>query len=336
MNFVEELFDRYHPVFRKLKAYGFCVVKNTYVYEKQIMDGSFRVEVRVDQSGKVRAKVFDNDLNEEYINVYAKTYGAYVSMVKEAFIAVLEDIREACFEREVFVYPQSKEVCAYIYKQYGVKEEFIWKKFPSYAVFRDHGKWFALLLNVNGKKLSLDDREYEILNVRCEEKMIAALKENDGFHEAYHMNKEKWISVVLDNTIDNEILYSLIDFSYSQVETSDAWIVPANPKYYDVVHAFDQRDTLLWKKSSDIHEGDIVYLYVGAPVSSVLFKCEVLKSDIPYEYKDKNVSMNALMQLRLLKRYKKDMYSFAWLNEHGIKAVRGPRRLPEAVCDEID
>lgn len=47
--------------------------------------------------------------------------------------------------------------------------------------------------------------------------MIKELIKIDGFYRAYHMNKKSWISIILDNTLDNEIIYSLIDQSYNNV-----------------------------------------------------------------------------------------------------------------------
>ena len=47
--------------------------------------------------------------------------------------------------------------------------------------------------------------------------MIKELIKINGFYKAYHMNKKSWISVILDNTLDNEIIYSLIDQSYNNV-----------------------------------------------------------------------------------------------------------------------
>lgn len=47
--------------------------------------------------------------------------------------------------------------------------------------------------------------------------MIKELIKMDGFYRAYHMNKKSWISIILDNTLDNEIIYSLIDQSYNNV-----------------------------------------------------------------------------------------------------------------------
>lgn len=38
------------------------------------------------------------------------------------------------------------------------------------------------------------------------------------------------------------------------------WIVPANPKYYDVCKAFEQSDEIIWKQSNNILAGDTIYI----------------------------------------------------------------------------
>ena len=54
------------------------------------------------------------------------------------------------------------------------------------------------------------------------------------------------------------------------------WIIPSNPKYFDIVHAFDHVDEINWKQGAGIKKGDTVFMYVGAPVSAVLYKCRVM------------------------------------------------------------
>ena len=53
-------------------------------------------------------------------------------------------------------------------------------------------------------------------------------------------------------------------------------MIPSNPAHYDVIGAFDQADEIDWKQGAGIKKGDTVYLYVGAPVSAILFKCLVI------------------------------------------------------------
>lgn len=57
-----------------------------------------------------------------------------------------------------------------------------------------------------------------------------------------------------------------------------------------------------------------------------MYKCEAIEVDIPYEYKDKNLSMKYVMKIKLLERLDQKEYTFKYLNTLGIKAIRGPRK----------
>ena len=99
-----------------------------------------------------------------------------------------------------------------------------------------------------------------------------------------------------------------------------------------IVHAFDDTDEIDWKQGTGIQKGDTVYLYVGAPVSAVLYKCLVIETDIPYEYQNKNLTITALMKIRLEQKYQPDRFTFERLKkEFGIYAVRGPRGITDSL-----
>ena len=48
------------------------------------------------------------------------------------------------------------------------------------------------------------------------------------------------------------------------------WIIPANPKYYDIEHAFDGTKEINWKQGRGIRPGDMVFMYAAAPVSAMV------------------------------------------------------------------
>lgn len=41
------------------------------------------------------------------------------------------------------------------------------------------------------------------------------LRGMDGFYPAYHMNKTKWISVLLDRTVKKDMILDLLDASFA-------------------------------------------------------------------------------------------------------------------------
>ena len=61
-----------------------------------------------------------------------------------------------------------KTVTAYIKKKYGTSPEYLWKRYPDYAVFRheDNNKWFALPAGVPGSKLGRSgDDPIDVINL---------------------------------------------------------------------------------------------------------------------------------------------------------------------------
>ena len=79
-----------------------------------------------------------------------------------------------------------------------------------------------------------------------------------------------------------------------------------------------------------------MWIYVGAPVSAVLFGCRVTETDIPYHYADENLTIRALMKIRLFKRFTPDSFPFSVLRkEYGVNAVRGPRGIPCGLSEAL-
>ena len=77
-------------------------------------------------------------------------------------------------------------------------------------------------------------------------------------------------------------------------------------------------------------------MYVAAPVSAILYKCRVTRTDIPFEFSNKNVTMKALMKIKLERRYESEAFTFERLKEeYGIFAVRGPRGIPKSLSEAL-
>ena len=221
--------------------------------------------------------------------------------------------------------------------------------YDSNAVFRhtDNKKWFALVMDVQGNKLGLSGSEYiDVVNLKMDDLFFRdIIIKEDGIMPAYHMNKMHWVTVLLNGMVPEKRVLELIDMSFlatasakkkEKVRPPKEWIIPSNPKYYDIIHAFDETDTIDWKQGAGIKMGDTVFMYVGAPVSAVLYKCKVTETNIPYQYQDKNLTISALMKIRLLKRYAPEQFTFEVLkSEYGIYAIRGPRGVPNSLSSAL-
>ena len=52
----------------------------------------------------------------------------------------------------------------------------------------------------------------------------------------------------------------------------NSWIIPCNPKNYDVIRAFQNLKEIDWKQSvKNIDTGDKVYIYVSSPYKQILY-----------------------------------------------------------------
>lgn len=339
MNIEDSIFKKYSVDIAKLKAYGFVFEDDDYRYSQNIYNDTFRVDVEINNRGRVSGKVIELSFGEEYSNFrIAGVTGGFSSKIREEFERILKDIRKHCFDKKPFVSDQANRIAKVIFEQYHDLPVFAWEKFPGYGVFknRNNEKWYALIMNVNKSKIDHGDEEVEIIDVKLSKEKVEKLLLKNGYFKAYHMNKHHWISIILDDTVSDEEIFDCIAESHFYTENVNEWIVPANIQYYDMIHCFDHRDSILWKQSNHIKSGDIVYLYVSRPYSALLYKCGVLESDIPYEYKDKHISMTKVMKLQLLKRLDWENYTLDKLGKYGIKVIRGLRRLPEELKIEIN
>ena len=245
-----------------------------------------------------------------------------------------------------------EKIFEYVKKKYGTEPDypFISGRTPiAYPVLRheDNRKIFALFMDVSMDKLGLDGTErVDIINVKMGDPLLAdVLSQQTGYFHGYHISRGNWISILLDGTVPFEDICRWIDESYvvtaskqkrQKYRPPKEWIVPANPKYYDIEHAFDHAKEIDWKQGNGIKTDDTVYMYVASPVSAILYKCKVTKTDIPCDYRDGSLTITALMRIRLLKRYKPGKFTFDKLKgEYGIYAIRGPRGVPHSLSEEL-
>ena len=344
MTIEEEIFKKTKIDFDKLLKYGFKKENSLYKYSKNIRNNSFRIEIEINSKGIVKGKIFDLSFKEEYTNFRIENnIGSFTHQIREEFENLLKDIRNNCFIREDFIYEQSNRIASLIEEKYGDYPEFEWEKFPGYATFRnkDSKKWYAIIMNLDINKLDKKyNGEVEIINIKIESNEMKELLKQDGFYPAYHMNKKSWISIVLNNTILDENIMNLIEKSYTYTVlnkiNNNEWIIPANPKFFDIEKALEKNNIITWKQSTNIKINDIIYLYVAEPYSSIMYKFKVIDVNIPYEYNDENIKIKKAMKIELKERYEKGLLSFNKLKDFGINAIRGPRYMPISLSEYIN
>ena len=195
-----------------------------------------------------------------------------------------------------------------------------------------------------------------------EHKIIAALKQHGGAESnikfycrgimRFKAFARQWIDSEIVETISDNPANSLTS-GQNQKRTDNkqtvSWIIPCNPKYYDVFGAFDNLKSIDWSQSaSSISVGDTIYIYVGQPIQAIMFKTRVIAvnltgEEIDYSDQDFNLtnqdsySMKRSMRLVLERKYTRDDLSFDKLVKCGLKGnIQGPRRVNASIQELID
>ena len=109
------------------------------------------------------------------------------------------------------------ELAAYIFDAYSVEPDHPFPRDEESSVFRhgDNKKWFALTMRIPYRTLGISrDGQVDVLNVKCDPLLMGALRGKPGFHPAYHMNKDKWITILLDGTAEREEITGLLALSF--------------------------------------------------------------------------------------------------------------------------
>lgn len=178
-----------------------------------------------------------------------------------------------------------------------------------------------------------DVKKINILNLKIRQEDRKKLWAESGIYPAFHMNQKTWISIRLDDTLPDERIMELIGQSFQftskggnkhqRPDGGKVWIVPANPKYYDIVSVFNSTDDTIWKQGKGIETGDTVYMYVAVPYSAILYKCTVTQA-----YSAAEDGMN-LMDIHIDERYDRNLCTLEKMKRFHVTTVRGPRFMPE-------
>ena len=73
-----------------------------------------------------------------------------------------------------------------------------------------------------------------------------------------------------------------------------------------------------------------------APHRCLRYACQVLETNIANEgYRDQE-DIKELMRLRLIDTFSDEVYPSSLLASHGVKAVRGPRRMTKSLIDLVE
>jgi len=213
-------FNHLQVNFEKLKAFGFVLTdQGQYQYNASILNSTLVIYVVVNREGQLSSQIIDREINEIYtLHLLASAVGRYVGTIRAAYENLLTRIAEQCFEKHVFKGEYAQSVIQYVREKYQDELEFLWPKFPENAILRrqDTAKWYAAILVVTPEKIGLSGQEkIEILALRMETVDLKTVIDHKQYFPGYHMNKNHWVTICLDGSLDFEEIMTRIDQSYT-------------------------------------------------------------------------------------------------------------------------
>lgn len=198
----------------RLENFGFCKTADSWIYQKNIFDGQLLMTLKF-TGGKIFSCVADSTGEEYTLHLVESSVGKFVGNVRADYEKILSAFIENCCEENIFSAQLTKNLIAYVREKYGDELEFLWAKFPKYAVWRrrDTQKWYAVLMEISERKLNLDsDNKVEVINLRGRE--LENFLDGEKFFAGYHMNKKSWYTIRLDGSVEFNEICTRLDESY--------------------------------------------------------------------------------------------------------------------------
>ena len=188
----------------KLLNCGFEVDGENFIRREKISD-DFTLTIIIDGRGNVTTKIFDTDGEPYTLHLVEGAGGSFVGRIKNCHEKILADVAAQCFDNEIFKSAQALKLVKYIHETFGDEPEFLWEKYPQYAVVRrkDNRKWYAAIMRVPKKYLHLDGAEE-----------LDRIFDGEKYFRGWHMNKRSWLTLRLDETLSFEEISARLEKSY--------------------------------------------------------------------------------------------------------------------------
>lgn len=200
-----------------LLNYGFKKENGIYTFKKAILE-DFTLSLEINKN-KIISRLIDNTTNEDYYLVdIDSASGNYLGSIKEIYEKEINDILNNCTYKNVYNNDLTKAILNYTKEKYEETFEFPFKtnELTSIVRHKENKKWYALLTTIEKDKLGFNEtEEVEIINLKNNKEKIDKLIDNKNFIRAYHMNKKYWFTIILDDNISLNEIYTLIDESYN-------------------------------------------------------------------------------------------------------------------------
>ena len=112
------------------------------------------------------------------------------------------------------------ELLQFVAERFSTDAEYPWN--DDNFIFRHQGnrKWFAVAMRIPYVRLQIDKTgDVDIVDVKCGPLLMDAYRKQPRILPGYHMNKDHWITILLDGSADDGLILELFEISYDLTDT---------------------------------------------------------------------------------------------------------------------
>ena len=109
-----------------------------------------------------------------------------------------------------------EELTAYVRGRFSTDPDYPFEEEDVFVFRRQNNrKWFAVAMTVPYTRLGIEkDGNADIIDVKCGPLMMDVYRQQPGILPGYHMNKDNWVTILLDGTAETETIKELLEISY--------------------------------------------------------------------------------------------------------------------------
>ena len=112
------------------------------------------------------------------------------------------------------------EVIRWVDERFSTDAEYPWNDESFIFRHRTNRKWFAVGMRLPYRRLGLQGEEpVDILDVKCGPLLMDVYRRQPGVLPGYHMNKDNWLTLLLDGTAEEQTVKELLELSYDLTDS---------------------------------------------------------------------------------------------------------------------
>ena len=108
-----------------------------------------------------------------------------------------------------------EELILYVRDRFSTDPEYPWEDDSFIFRHENNQKWFAVAMTLPYSRLGIEKSgSVDIVDVKCGPLLMDVYRKQPGLLPGYHMNKDHWVTILLDGTAKTDLIKELLEISY--------------------------------------------------------------------------------------------------------------------------